>query len=102
MMSLAGASRAVVPTLDELAEFPATRPSAAEGTGAAIAPWDAAATVPLPAAAAELLALLPEHPARNIPPASKVPPIARAAAPDRMRLALADRRFKLNVFSMRV
>jgi hypothetical protein len=30
------------------------------------------------------------------------PPMARAAAPDRMRLVRADRRFKLGVFIMRV
>jgi hypothetical protein len=30
------------------------------------------------------------------------PPIARAAAPNRMRLVRADRRFKLSVFHMLV
>jgi hypothetical protein len=30
------------------------------------------------------------------------PPIARAAAPDRVRLVRADRRFKLSVFHMPV
>jgi hypothetical protein len=95
----------VVPTPDEPAEpadFPAMLPAAAEGTGAASAAPGAALT-PVPAAAAELaalLALLPEHAARN--PASMAPPIDRAAMPVRVRLAIADRRFKLNVFSMRV
>jgi hypothetical protein len=56
--------------------------------------------MPVPAAAAGLPALLPEHPARN--PASMAPPIARAAAPVRVRLALVDRRVKPNVFSMGV
>src|SRR5580693_4163028 len=102
MMSLAGASRTVVPTPDEPAEpadFPAMLPAAAEGTGAASAAPGAALT-PVPAAAAELAALLPEHAARN--PASMAPPIDRAATPVRVRLAVADRRFKLNVFSMRM
>ena len=74
-------------------------PAAAEGTGAASAA-PGAALVPVPAAAAESAALLPEHPARNA--ASMAPPIARAAAPVRVRLALVDRRVKLDVFSMRV
>jgi hypothetical protein len=30
------------------------------------------------------------------------PPIDRTATPVRVRLAIADRRFKLNVFSMRL
>jgi hypothetical protein len=48
------------------------------------------------------LAELPEHPARNNPPASMAPPIARAAAPGGVRPVRADRRFRLKVFSMRV
>jgi hypothetical protein len=53
-----------------------------------------------PCAVAELAGLL-EQPASRIPPASMAPPIARpAAAPSRVRLVRADRRFKLNVFNM--
>ena len=97
MMSLAGASRAVVPTpadcpaplAADLAGGSATAP-AADGTASA---W--------PADAATELAELAEHPASKIPPASMAPPIARqAAAPIRVRLARAERQFKLSVFNM--
>jgi hypothetical protein len=50
--------------------------------------------------AAELLALLAEHPARNEPPPSMTAPMARPATPNDARLVLADRRFKPRVFSM--
>jgi hypothetical protein len=101
MMSLAGASRAVVPALagcpvaplaaalDPGAPAPGARPSA---VGAATADPEAAE-----------LADVAEHPASSVPPASMTPPIARAAAaPNRMRLVRADRRFKLSVFHMPV
>jgi hypothetical protein len=97
MMSLAGASRAVVPTpadcpaplAADLAGGSATAP-AADGTASA---W--------PADVAAEPAELEEHPASKIPPASMAPPIARqAAAPIRVRLARADGRFKLSVFNM--
>ena len=97
MMSLAGASRAVVPTpadcpaplAADLAGGSATAP-AADGTASA---W--------PADVLAELAELAEHPASKIPPASMAPPIARqAAAPIRVRPARADRRFKLSVFNM--
>src|SRR6516165_3661454 len=97
MMSLAGASRAVVPALDD---FAAALPAAAEGA-AAPSPAPGAARAAGPDAAEEL-AGPPEHPARNSPPASMAPPMAAAAAPDRVRLVRAGRRFKLSVFSMRV
>jgi hypothetical protein len=103
MMSLAGASRAVVPALagcpvtplaaalDPGAPAPGARPSAV-----------GAATADPEAAEAAELADVAEHPASSIPPASMTPPIARAAAPNRMRLVRADRRFKLSVFHMLV
>ena len=96
MMSLAGASRAVVPVpadcpaalfFDPAAPTPAT---AADGTASACAADEAA-----------VLAELPEHPASSIPPASLAPPTARpAAAPNRARRVRADRRFKLGVVNM--
>jgi len=96
-MSLAGASRAVVPVLADcpapLAGCPAGPAAGADGTAAALS----AAAEP-----AEL-AELPEHPASKIPPASMAPPIARpAAALNRVRPVRADRRFKLSVFNMPV
>ena len=81
MMSLAGASRAVVPAPDDFAALP----TAAEAAGAA---------------RADELAE-PEHPARNSPPASMTPPMA-SAAPARVRTVRTGRRFRLKVFSMRV
>jgi hypothetical protein len=50
--------------------------------------------------AAELAALLAEHPARNKPPPSMAAPMTRPATPNRARLVSADRRFKPRVFSM--
>src|SRR5580704_5313018 len=104
MMSLAGASRAVVPALagcpvtplaaalDPGAPAPGARPSAV-----------GAATADPEAAEAAELADVAEHPASSVPPASMTPPIATAAAtPNRMRLVPADRRFKLSVFHMPV
>ena len=102
MMSLAGASRAVVPVLAEwlveLAGCPAD-PSA----GAATAPAaDRTAALCAADEAAELADVL-EHPASRIPPASMVPPIIRpAAAPNRMRAVRGDRRFRLSAFNMPV
>src|SRR5580693_6520270 len=100
-MSLAGASRAVVPAL---ACCPVALPAAAVDPGAP-APgaraWAAGAATP-DAEAAEL-ADVAEHPASSVPPASMTPPIARvAAAPNCARLVRANRRFKLSVFRMPV
>src|SRR5271165_3193421 len=97
MMSLAGASRAVVPTP---ADCPA--PLAADlAGGSATAPAADGAASAWPADVTAELAELAEHPASKIPPASMAPPIARqAAAPIRVRPARADRRFKLSMFNM--
>jgi hypothetical protein len=74
------------PLAADLAGGSATAP-AADGTASA---WPA-----------DPAAELAEHPASKIPPASMAPPIARqAAAPIPVRLARADRRFKLSVFNM--
>jgi hypothetical protein len=103
MMSPADASRAVVPVLAdcpvELADCPADpaagAPIAPAADGTATARWAADEAAKLP----EVL----EHPASTIPPASMVPPIARpAAAPNRVRLVRADRRFRLSAFDMPV
>jgi len=100
MMSLAGASRAVVPVL-------ARCPAALLADPAAGAPPAGAATAPDGTASAcaadepAELAELAEHPASSIPPASMAPPTARpAAAPNRARRVRADRRFKLGVLNM--
>ena len=100
-MSLAGASRAVVPAL---AGCPVALPAAAVDPGApAPGARDAAVGAATPDAEAAELADVAEHPASSIPPASMTPPTARvAAAPNRMRLVRADRRFKLRVFRMPV
>ena len=74
-----------VPVLDSGAPAPGAR-AAADGAGTADP-------------AADELAELAEHPARIRPPASMTPPIA---APRRMSLVRADRRFKLTVFPMPV
>jgi hypothetical protein len=100
MMSLTGASRAVVPAPAgcpaKLFADPGT--PAGPAAAAAVDGTGAGAAIPDPDAALPELAELPEHPASNIPPASMRPPIARpAAAPDRRR---AGRRFKLSMFSM--
>ena len=100
MMSLLGASRAVVPALAgcPVALFASLAPGAP-----ALGARDSAVGAATPAAEAAELADVAEHPASSIPPASMTPPIARAAAaPNRMRLVRADRRFKLSVFHMPV
>ena len=100
MMSLAGASRAVVPVLADCPAPLAERPAAAAADPAGGAATPAADGTASPCAAAEPAELL-EHPASKIPPASMAPPIARpAAAPNRVRPVRADRRFKLGVFNM--
>src|SRR5579863_4107023 len=99
MMSLAGASRAVVPALPEFL-VPAGSPAAlAAGAGTAATPPAVPDTAP---DAAELDALLAEHPARNKPPPSMTAPRARPAMPSGGRLILADRRLEPRVFSMPV
>src|SRR5260370_40823532 len=97
MMSLTGARRAVVPAW----VCPVALPAAALDSGApapgARASADGAATAdPAAAELAELadVADVAEHPASRIPPASMTPPIARAAAPNRVRLVGSDRRVK--------
>jgi len=99
MMSLPGASRAVVPALAgcPVALFASLAPDA-PALGARASAVGAAT----PTAEAPELADVAEHPANSIPPASMTPPIARAAAPNRVRLVRADRRFKLSVFHMPV
>ena len=102
MMSLAGASRAVVPVLAECpaALFADPAAAATPPAGAATGADDGAASACAADAAAELDEL-PEHPASSIPPASMAPPTARpAAAPKRVRRIRADRRFKLGVLNM--
>ena len=99
MMSLAGASRAVVPVpadcpaalfSDPATPTPAAGAAAADGTASACAADE-------PAELAELA----EHPASSIPPASMAPPTARpTAAPNRMRRIRAGRRLKLRVLNM--
>src|SRR5260370_41324453 len=90
MMSLLGASRAVVPAL---AGCPAALPAARDPAAAAPGARASAVGAAIPEAEAAELADVPEHPASNIPPASMTPPIARAAAaPNRVRLVRADRR----------
>jgi hypothetical protein len=99
MMSLAGASRAVVPVpadcpaalfSDPATPTPAAGAAAADGTASACAADEAA-----------VLAELPEHPASSVPPASMAPPTARpAAAANRVRRVRSDRRFKLRVLNM--
>jgi hypothetical protein len=100
MMSLPGASRAVVPAFAgcPVALLAALDPGPpAPGARA----WAAGAATP-DAEAAEL-ADVAEHPASSVPPASMTPPIARvAAAPNCARLVRANRRFKLSVFRMPV
>jgi hypothetical protein len=98
MMSLPGASRAVVPALACPLALLAALDPAASAPGARAAAVGAATADP---EAAEL-ADVAEHPASSIPAASMTPPIARAAAPNRVRLVRADRRFKLSVFRMPV
>jgi hypothetical protein len=99
MMSLAGASLAVVPALAGCPKALFAAPGAGAATsGAAAAAGGAATPDAEPAEPAEL----PEHPASSIPPASMTPPIARPAAPNRVRPARPDRRFKLSVFNMLV
>ena len=100
MMSLAGASLAVVPALAGCPKALFAAPAAGAATSGAAAAAVGAVT---PDAEPAELAELPEHPASSIPPASMTPPIARpAAAPNRLRPARADRRFKLSVFNMPV
>ena len=102
MMSLAGARRAVVPVLAgcPLALLAAAADPDAPALGARASAVGAATA---PEAADAELADVPEHPASSVPPASMTPPIARAAAaPNRVRLVRADRRFKLRVFHMPV
>ena len=97
MMSLAGASRAVVPVLPEFVVppgCPAAPTALAAGAGTAAAPAAPFADVP---DAAELAALPVEHPARNTPPPSRTAPTARPAAPNGVRLF---RRFRPRMFSM--
>src|SRR5580658_6909666 len=103
MMSLPGASRAVVPAFAgcPVALLAALDPGPpAPGARA----WAAGAATPdAEAAEAAELADVAEHPASSVPPASMTPPIARvAAAPNRGRLVRANRRFKLSVFRMPV
>ena len=97
MMSLAGASRAVVPVLAGcLAALFADPAADTPPAGAATAPGGTASEC-----AADELAELAEHPASSIPPASMAPPAARpTAAPNRVRRVRADRRFKLGVVNM--
>ena len=103
MMSLAGASRAVVPV--PFCGSTAARPAVPlMGMGAAACPAAALAGSPelteLPELA-ELLELPAEHPARNMPPPSMTPPMVRPAmAPRRVRPVRVRRRAKLRVFSM--
>ena len=97
MMSPAGASRAVVPVLPVLFVPPGCPAALGAGAGMAAAPAAAFADVP---DAAELAALLAEHPATSKPPPSMAAPMARPATPNRARLVPADRRFKPRVFSM--
>src|ERR1700678_4209099 len=99
MMSLAGASWAVVPALANCPEALLAAADAGAPTAGTAAAADGAATTPDPAAVLAELAELPEHPASSIPPASMTPPIARPATPNRVR---ADRGFKLRVFNMSV
>src|ERR1700688_731856 len=101
MISLPGASLAVVPAPAGCLVALFAAPEAGRPTPGAAASAVGAAT---PAAEAAELAELPEHPARSIPPASMTPPTARpaAAALNRVRLVRADRRFKLSVFHMPV
>jgi hypothetical protein len=98
MMSLPGASRAVVPAFAgcPVALFASLAPGAP-----ALGAMASAVGAATPAAEAAELADVAEHPASSIPPASMTPPIARAAA-NRVRLVRADRRFKLSVFHMPV
>ena len=95
-MSLSGASRAVVPVPAGCPAALLTDPGA--GTASAVG----GTAIPGADRDDELteLAEPPEHPASSIPPASMAPPIARPAAPNRVRRARASRRFKLSVFSM--
>jgi len=100
MMLLAGASLAAVPPLARCPAALLAAPCAGTPAAGARASDVGAAT---PAAEADELADVPEHPASSIPPASMTPPIATAAAaPNRVRLVRADRRFKLSVFNMRM
>ena len=100
-MSLPGASRAVVPAL---AGCPVALLAAALDPGApALGGGASAAGAATADPEAAELAEVAEHPASSVPPASMIPPIARvAAAPNRVRLGRADRRFKLRVFHMPV
>jgi len=74
----------------------------AAAAGMAAAPAAPFADVPdlTELAATELAALPAEHPARNKPPPSMTAPMARPAAPNRVRLVPADRRLNPRVFSM--
>jgi hypothetical protein len=100
MMSLPGASRAVVPALAGCPEaLLAALDPGAPAPGARASAVGAAT----PDAEDAELAEVAEHPARSIPPASMAPPIARVAgAANRVRLVRADRRFKLSMFPMQV
>jgi hypothetical protein len=99
MMSLAGASWAVVPALADGPEALLAAPGGSAPVAGAAAAAVGAATTPDPAAVPDELAEVPEHPANSIPPASMTPPIARPTTPNRVR---ADRAFKLRVFNMPV
>ena len=105
MMSLAGASRAVVPGPADcpaaLFADPAAGPNAADPAAGAATDPDGTASACAADEPAEL-AELAEHPASSIPPASMAPPMAEAAARDGMRLVGAGLRVELDVFSMRV
>ena len=111
MMSLAGASRAVVPVsfCGWAGALPAAvRPAAlATGAGAAVGPDPASADIPeltaLPELAelAELFELPAEHPARNMPPPSTtLPSMKPTMAPRPVRPVRVPRRAKPCVFSM--
>jgi len=98
MMLLAGASLAAVPAL---ARCPAVLLAAPCAGTPALGATASAVPAATPIAADDELAELAEHPAKNVPPASMTPPIARpATALSRVRLVRADRRFKLSVFNM--
>ena len=106
MMSLAGASRALVPVVpgDPAADLSAgALPAAAllSGAPAAAAAPPATDCAETPDEVAAELALLPEHPARSRPPPSNALPIARAATAWYLVCPLrARRRVKPRVFSM--
>src|SRR6516162_6928418 len=100
MMSLAGASRAVVPVPADCPAALFSDPAAPTPAAGAAAAADGTASA-CTADEAAVLAELPEHPASSIPPASMAPPTARpAAAANRVRRVRADRRFKLRVLNM--